>query len=114
MVKSDQTQTGIPVAFLLTRVSNSAVVGEWLLSLKKHLLRHYQRDYSPKVVVMDMGNVEFNAVSLAFPDAFIFYCVFHVLQAWNRKYSDENLGLLGADADTKKTARKAVSFQSAS
>lgn len=112
MVKCSITQSGIPVAFLLTRTPNATTVSNWLQKLKDFLLQKHNMDYNPRVVVMDMGFVEFNAVSEAFPAARIFYCAFHVLQAWNRKYTDENLGLLGLESEEKKKRKTMVSVSS--
>lgn len=111
MVKSVQTQSGIPVAFLLTRSPKTPIVANWLIALTNDIRRVFQKDYHPDVVIMDMGIIEYNAVSLAFPNARIFYCAFHVLQAWNRHMSDANLGITGADERTKKTRRVQVRIQ---
>ncbi|KAF9939433.1 hypothetical protein BGZ65_010487 [Modicella reniformis] len=109
VVKSDQTQSGIPVAFLLTRSPKTDVVTMWLRALKDKLRSDFHKDYSPRVAVMDMGHVEFSAVKQVFPEARIFFCVFHVLQAWNRNFSDENLGLIGTDSNIKKSTKHLLS-----
>jgi transposase len=108
VVKSAQTQSGVPVAFLLTRSPRTTIVANWLIALRNELRQVFQKDYHPNVVIMDMGVVEYSAVSLVFPNARIFYCAFHVLQAWNRHMSDVNLGITGADEVTKKRTRKQV------
>lgn len=108
VVKSALTQSGVPVAFLLTRSPRTTIVANWLTALRNELRQVFQKDYHPNVVIMDMGIVEYSAVSLAFPEARIFYCAFHVLQAWNRHMSDVNLGITSADEVTKKKTRKEV------
>ncbi|KAF9170637.1 hypothetical protein BGX21_008649, partial [Mortierella sp. AD011] len=104
-----KTQAGVPVAFLMMRKLKASTIIDWLESLKEHIRNKFQKDYSPSVVVMDMGGTECSAVKIVFPEARIFYCAFHVLQAWQRKLKkDENLGLAGTDPETKQATKQKV------
>ncbi|KAF9435022.1 hypothetical protein BGZ76_007020 [Entomortierella beljakovae] len=85
VVKSQRTQAGVPVAFLMMRKAKVSTITNWLKALKEHIRLNFNEGYSPSVAVMDMGGAEFKAARNAFPDAKIFYCPFHVLQTWQRK-----------------------------
>jgi len=97
------------VAFLLMRKTKVSTIVSWLNALKGHIRTNFQKEYSPSVVVMDMGGTEYNAIREAFPDAKIFYCTFHVLQAWQRKINlDEFFSLAGLSKEEKAATKKRV------
>lgn len=109
VAKSLKTQAGVPVAFLMIRKLDAEIIVGWLEALKQHIRSNFKKDYSPSVVVMDMGATEYNVIRKVFPEAKVFYCAFHVLQAWQRNIKDDNnLNLVGAISDVKKATRQRV------
>jgi len=60
--------------------------------------------YFPTVVITDQGPSEINAIRHAFDfKPRLFYCAWHVLQAWERNFTLKNLG----SEDLKTAERKA-------
>ncbi|KAF8981118.1 hypothetical protein BGZ46_003248 [Entomortierella lignicola] len=109
VAKSLKTQVEVPVAFLLMRKLAALTIVNWLEALKKHIRDKFKRDYSPTVIVLDMSAAEYDDVKRVFPNAKIFYCASHVLQAWQRKIKeDKDLNFAGANAETKQATRQLV------
>ncbi|KAF9982827.1 hypothetical protein BGZ75_005695 [Mortierella antarctica] len=71
---------------------------------------NFRISYTPKVVVTDQGSVEILAIRSAFSPVRIHYCAWHVLRAWERKWTNALLGVEGSafPADDRKSAKARV------
>lgn len=93
VVKNRDTGFGIPVAFFLTKDPKWYVLEGWLKALKKRMDELCDSEFQPTVVITDQGQTEINAIQAVWPlDTRIFYCAWHILQAWERRLTVQNLG----------------------
>ncbi|KAF9204238.1 hypothetical protein BGZ49_005551 [Haplosporangium sp. Z 27] len=72
VAKSLKTQAEVPVAFLLMQRLAALTIVNWLEAPKKHIRDKFKRDYSPTVIVLDMGAAEYDALKRVFPNTKIF------------------------------------------
>lgn len=108
VVKNRETGFGVPVAFFLTKISQWNIIEGWLKQLKAKMDTLCTQKYEPTVVITDQGNTEINAIRGAFSyKVRIFYCAWHVLQAWERKFTNANLGM-GDLPEAGRLQRKAL------
>jgi len=93
VVKNRDTGFGVPVAFFLTKDPKWHVLEGWLKALKNKMDELCEREFQPAVVITDQGQTEINAIQAVWPlGTRIFYCAWHILQAWERKLTVQNLG----------------------
>ncbi|KAF9976955.1 hypothetical protein BGZ75_010444, partial [Mortierella antarctica] len=97
---------GIPVAFFLTTTPIWQVLEGWLRALKDKMDQQWDKEFLPTAVITDQGATEINAIQAVWPLGLrIFYCAWHVLQAWERKLTIQNLGSSNLSS-LEKDARK--------
>lgn len=102
VVKNLETGFGIPVAFFLTKMATTKPIMEWLTKLKEKMESLYNNEFVPVAVVTDKGPVEPKAILQVWPlHVHIFYCSWHILQAWERRLTPTNLGSLALPDDSK-------------
>lgn len=66
--------------------------------------------YFPTAVITDQGTNEINAIQYAFDfKPRIFYCAWHILQAWERNFTKEKLGMDNISIAKKKERKDRVS-----
>ncbi|KAF9977399.1 hypothetical protein BGZ73_006146 [Actinomortierella ambigua] len=86
-----ETGFGIPVAFLLTKSQQWELVKEWLCQFKARLDQQCTKSYFPTAVITNQGLDEISAIRHAFNfKTPVFYCMWHILQAWERKLTSSN------------------------
>jgi hypothetical protein len=94
----------------LTKTQQWELVRDWLLQLKAKLDQQCTVPYFPAVVITDQGQNEINAIQYAFDFVpRMFYCAWHVLHAWERNLTNENLGMNGLSSNEKKDRKAKVS-----
>jgi len=91
-------------------VKKDYVIEGFLQALKARMDQDCQKVYCPAVVITDQGQTEINAIHRAFGFGVrIFYCSWHILQAWERKLkTDAVLGMQGLPIEEKKERRDKV------
>ena len=110
VVKNKETGFGIPVAFLLTKTQKWELLKEWLCQLKAKMDQLCAEPYFPTAVITDQGTNEINAIQYAFDfKPRIFYCAWHILQAWERNFTKEKLGMDNISIAKKKERKDRVS-----
>ncbi|KAF9433018.1 hypothetical protein BGZ76_009984 [Entomortierella beljakovae] len=99
VLKNLDTGLGIPVAFLMTKSTESPILSGWLKAIRQKMKSLFsstdsEYDLKPNVVITDQGNTEILAVRTAFPGVPIYYCAWHVLKVWERgvKLNVEGIG----------------------
>ncbi|KAF9404210.1 hypothetical protein BGZ76_007047, partial [Entomortierella beljakovae] len=103
VVKNRETGFGVPCAFSLTKKATWDIIQGWLSQLKLRMDEICTHEYQPNVVITDQGQTEINVIRAAFSyNVRIFYCAWHVLQAWERSLTIKNLGMTNLSADEKK------------
>ncbi|KAI1281493.1 hypothetical protein EDD11_001385, partial [Mortierella claussenii] len=96
------TGFGIPVAFFLTKIAQWQVLEGWLHALKAKMDELCVEKFEPTAVITDQGQTEINAIQAVWPlNLRIFYCAWHVLHAWERKLTPQNLGSCNLSAEMK-------------
>ncbi|KAF9553305.1 hypothetical protein EC968_010539, partial [Mortierella alpina] len=90
VVKNTDTGFGMPVAFLLSKSTESYVLVGWLRGIQAKMKGLFstpdqEYDFVPNVVITDQGNTEILAMKTAFPGVPILYCAWHVLKVWERE-----------------------------
>ncbi|KAF8925351.1 hypothetical protein BGZ47_003350, partial [Haplosporangium gracile] len=104
VLKNKDHGFGVPVAFLLTRSTDSSILTAWLRALCEKMKQMFstpagttptgeptparEYNYKPNAVITDQGNTEILAIKTAFPGTPILYCAWHVLKAWEREIRD--------------------------
>ncbi|KAF9120080.1 hypothetical protein BGX30_003384, partial [Mortierella sp. GBA39] len=74
--------------------------------LKAKMGKLCAKPYFPTVVITDQGQNEIKAIQHAFEfKTRIFFCAWHVLQAWERNFTNKNICMTDLSNDEKK-ARK--------
>ncbi|KAI1296258.1 hypothetical protein EDD11_007450 [Mortierella claussenii] len=112
VVKNRDTGFGIRVAFLLTKIAQCQVLEGWLRALKAKMDELCVEKFEPAAVITDQGQTEINAIQAVWPLGLrIFYCAWHVLQAWERKLTPQNLGSSNLDAEIKEERKLRVRTQ---
>ena len=110
VVKNKDTGFGIPVAFFLTKIARSEVIEKWLRALKAKMDELCTTEFVPTAVITDQGQTEINAIRAIWPlNLNIFYCAWHVLQAWERKLTPQMLGSNNFTAAEKDSRKRQVS-----
>lgn len=81
LVRDRKSQTGIPIAFMVCNSESSYILTEWLTWLKTDC------GLQASKLMVDCSVAETEALKRAFPlpPMEIYYCAFHVGQAWERK-----------------------------
>ncbi|KAF9342244.1 hypothetical protein BGX26_007971, partial [Mortierella sp. AD094] len=103
VVKNRETGFGIPCAFFLTKSQQWNVLEGWLRRLKAKMDEICDKEFQPTVVITDQGQNEINAIRAVFSHELrIFYCAWHVLQAWERKFTLQNLGVAHLSVEQRK------------
>ena len=106
VVKNRKTGFGIPCAFFLTKDQKWEILRGWLIELKSKMDQLCNKEFQPTVVITDQGQNEINAIRAAFSfNVKIFYCAWHILQAWERRLTNNSLGS-GRLEKTEKENRK--------
>lgn len=109
MVKNRETGLGVPVAFFLTKISRWNPIADWLKALKEEVDKRFKVNWVPNVVVTDQGDTEINAIRHIFPlHTKLFYCAWHVLQAWQRKLTVDNLNMKKLSVSARQKRREEV------
>ncbi len=79
IVVKNRSGTGTPCAFLITQDKSQNTLELWLRTLRDIGMK-------PKFVMIDISDVEASAISRVYGlEITIYYCWFHVKQAWNRQ-----------------------------
>ncbi|KAF9287995.1 hypothetical protein BGZ68_000950 [Mortierella alpina] len=65
---------------------------------KRRVYGIFQVNYAPELVITNQGNVEMPGIKIAFPNARIEYCAWHVVDTWRSKL--ETNGILDVTPDT--------------
>ena len=113
------TKYVLPLFFLAVKTNTIyQLIGEFVIQDETgpsilealSILKKWNPDWSPNVVIVDNCNQEINAFKQLFPDAVILLCKFHREQSWNRwlnaskngltQSKDEALALLRGVADS--------------
>ncbi|KAK3805237.1 MAG: hypothetical protein JOS17DRAFT_768795 [Linnemannia elongata] len=81
LVRDRKSQTGIPIAFMVCNSESSYIITEWLTWLKTEC------GLQASKFMVDCSVAESEALKRAFPlpSMEIYFCSFHVGQAWERK-----------------------------
>ncbi|KAG0038455.1 hypothetical protein BGZ83_003078, partial [Gryganskiella cystojenkinii] len=107
VVKNRETGLGVPVAFFLTKISRWNVLVGWLEALKAMVDERFKINYQPNVVITDQGDTEINAIRHVFPlNTKLFYCAWHVLQAWQRQLTVKKLNMEGLSVNERQKRRE--------
>jgi len=98
VLRNHDTGFGVPVAFLLTKNTDSQILTRWLKAICEKMKRLFSNgdedyNYTPRVVITDQGNTEILAIKSAFPTVPIHYCAWHVLKVWEREVKKRMVGL---------------------
>ncbi|KAF9996861.1 hypothetical protein BGZ80_007152 [Entomortierella chlamydospora] len=68
-----------------------------------------EKEYQPTVVITDQGQTEINAIRDVFSyELRIFYCAWHVLQAWERNLTIKNLGMADLSKEEKERRKNMI------
>lgn len=109
VVKNRDTGLDVPVAFFLTKPPQWHSLVGWLTELKAAVDSRFNINYEPNVVITDQGDTEIKAILHLWPSKTrLFYCAWHVLQAWQRQLTVVNLNIGGLSADARKKRREEV------
>ncbi|KAF9992006.1 hypothetical protein BGZ79_003642 [Entomortierella chlamydospora] len=104
-----ETGYGVPCAFFLTKKHTWEVLAGWLRQLKARMDDICEKEYQPTVVITDQGRMEINAIRAIFSyELRIFYCAWHVLQAWERNLTNKNLGMAHISNEEKKRRKDTI------
>ncbi|KAF9581288.1 hypothetical protein BGW38_001750 [Lunasporangiospora selenospora] len=79
LVKDVVLQKGIPIAYLICSSESTFLLKKWLSWLKDTCRFRVSK------FMMDCSPIETEAVQAIFPQAVIYYCLFHVAQIWERR-----------------------------
>ncbi|KAG0195507.1 hypothetical protein BGX28_001241, partial [Mortierella sp. GBA30] len=79
LVKDVRTQIGVPIGFMVCNSESTDILRTWLTWVKEEC------GLLPSKFMVDCSVVETEALKQVFRSLEIYYCKFHVGQAWERK-----------------------------
>ncbi|KAF9950233.1 hypothetical protein BGZ70_001453 [Mortierella alpina] len=104
VVLNERTGASTPVAFLLSTRTHVSIFKDWFEQLRTRILSIFQVNYAPELVVTNQGNVEMPGIKIAFPNARIEYCAWHVVDTWRSKLQTNGILDVATDANQGETA----------
>ncbi|KAF9986098.1 hypothetical protein BGZ75_002217 [Mortierella antarctica] len=99
VILNERTRASTPVAFLLSTRTHVSIFKDWFEQLRTRILSIFQVNYAPELVVTNQGNVEMPGIKIAFPNARIEYCAWHVVDTWRTKLETNGILDIAPDAD---------------
>ncbi|CAO3572883.1 unnamed protein product [Mortierella alpina] len=104
VVLNGRTGASTPVAFLLSTRTHVSIFKDWFEQLRTRILSIFQVNYAPELVLTNQGNVEMPGIKIAFPNARIEYCAWHVVDTWRSKLETNGILDVAPDSNQGETA----------
>ncbi|KAF9558044.1 hypothetical protein EC968_007314 [Mortierella alpina] len=103
VILNERTGASTPVAFLLSTRTHVSIFKDWFEQLRTRILSIFQVNYAPELVLTNQGNVEMPGIKIAFPNARIEYCAWHVVDTWRSKLDTNGILDVVPDANQGET-----------
>ncbi|KAF9956191.1 hypothetical protein BGZ72_002943 [Mortierella alpina] len=103
VILNERTGASTPVAFLLSTRTHVSIFKDWFEQLRTRILGIFQVNYAPELVLTNQGNVEMPGIKIAFPNARIEYCAWHIVDTWRTKLETSGILDIAPDANQGET-----------